>query len=47
MDLSRSQEALTQSEVQLITSRIWNRITDFISYDDNRNAKHLSLHLLF
>ena len=30
---------LARSYMQIASSRIWIRVIDFISYDDNRNAK--------
>ena len=35
--------ALKESEMQTVSPRIWTRVADSISYDDNRYAKRTSL----
>ena len=37
------QKAFARSETQTVSSRIWTRVSDSISNDDNRYAKYLAV----
>ena len=40
MDSCLFQKVITRNETQIASSKIWTWVTDSISYDDNRDAKH-------